>query len=54
MITLKRAYENAGGKEFDLPASHVLVLDREMPHGVVAIEYSTFLLTIASPEGAGD
>jgi len=42
---------HAGGKEFDLPAGHVLVLDRAMPHDVAAIEDSAFLLTIAWPEG---
>ena len=43
---------HAGGKEFDLPAGRVLVLDRAMPHDVVAVEDSAFLLTIAWPEGA--
>ena len=42
---------HAGGKEFDLPAGRLLVLDRAMPHDVVAIEDSAFLLTIAWPEG---
>lgn len=42
---------HAGGKEFDLPAGRVLVLDRAMPHDVVAIEDSAFLLTIAWPDG---
>ena len=41
---------HAGGKEFDLPAGHVLVLDRAMPHDVVALQDSAFLLTIAWPE----
>ncbi|MGO4884172.1 MAG: hypothetical protein ACLP59_25625 [Bryobacteraceae bacterium] len=27
---------HAGGKEFDLPAGRVLVLDREMPHDIIA------------------
>jgi quercetin dioxygenase-like cupin family protein len=44
---------HAGGREFDLPAGHVLVLDRAMPHDVVAMEDSAFVLTIAWPEGAG-
>jgi quercetin dioxygenase-like cupin family protein len=44
---------HAGGREFDLPAGRVLVLDRAMPHDVVAIEDSAFLLTIAGPEGPG-
>lgn len=43
---------HAGGKEFDLPAGRMLVLDRSLPHDVVAIEDSAFLLTIAWPEGA--
>ncbi len=43
---------HASGQEFDLPAGRVLVLDRAMPHDVVAIEDSAFLLTIAWPEGA--
>ncbi len=42
---------HAGGKEFDLPVGRLLVLDRAMPHDVVAIEDSAFLLTIAWPEG---
>jgi len=44
---------HADGKEFDLPAGSVLVLDRAMPHDVVAIEDSAFLLTVAWPEGEG-
>ena len=44
---------HSGGREFDLPAGRVLVLDRALPHDVVAIEDSAFLLTIAWPEGAG-
>ncbi len=43
---------HAGGREFDLPAGRVLVLDRAVPHDVVAVEDSAFLLTIAWPEGA--
>jgi hypothetical protein len=35
-----------------LPAGRMLVLDRSLPHDVVAIEDSAFLLTIAWPEGA--
>lgn len=44
---------HADGKEFDLPAGSVLVLDRAMPHDVVAIEDSAFLLTVAWPEEEG-
>lgn len=44
---------HAGGREFDLPAGRVLVVDRAMPDDVVATEDSAFLLTIAWPEGAG-
>jgi quercetin dioxygenase-like cupin family protein len=43
---------HADGREFDLPAGRILVLDRALPHDVVAIEDSAFLLTIAWPEGA--
>jgi quercetin dioxygenase-like cupin family protein len=42
---------HAGGREFDLPVGRVLVLDRAIPHDVVAIEDSAFLLTIAWPDG---
>lgn len=42
---------HTAGREFDLPAGSVLVLDRAMPHDVVALEDSAFLLTIAWPEG---
>jgi quercetin dioxygenase-like cupin family protein len=42
---------HAGGKEFNLPSGRLLVLDRAMPHDVVALEDSAFLLTIAWPEG---
>jgi quercetin dioxygenase-like cupin family protein len=42
---------HAGGKEFDLPTGRILVLDRAIPHDVVALEDSAFLLTIAWPEG---
>ena len=41
---------HAGGKEFDLPRGHMLVLDRGMRHDVEALEDSAFLLTIAWPE----
>ncbi len=40
---------HAGGREFDLPRGHLLVLDRGMPHNVEALEDSAFLLTIAWP-----
>lgn len=42
---------HAAGKEFDLPAGNLLVLDRGMRHDVEALEDSAFLLTIAWPEG---
>ena len=38
------------GKAFDLPAGHVLALERAIPHDVEALEDSAFLLTIAWPE----
>lgn len=34
----------------DLPAGHLLALDRAIPHDVEALEDSAFLLTIAWPE----
>lgn len=35
---------------FDLPAGHLLALDRALAHDVKALEDSAFLLTIAWPE----
>lgn len=35
---------------FDLPAGHLLSLDRALPHDVRALEDSAFLLTIVWPE----
>jgi hypothetical protein len=35
-----------------MPAGRVLVLDRDMPHDVIALEDSAFLVTMAWPEGA--
>jgi quercetin dioxygenase-like cupin family protein len=37
-------------KVFDLPAGHLLALERALPHDVEALEDSAFLLTIAWPE----
>lgn len=37
-------------KTFDLPAGHLLSLDRALPHDVRALEDSAFLLTIVWPE----
>ena len=39
-------------KVFDLPAGHLLALERAIPHDVEALEDSAFLLTIAWPEEA--
>lgn len=39
------------GKIFDLPAGHLMALDRAIPHNVQALEESAFLLTICWPEG---
>jgi quercetin dioxygenase-like cupin family protein len=36
----------------DLPVGRVLVIDRDIPHDVEAIDEGAFLLTIAWPEGA--
>ena len=35
----------------DLPAGHVLALDRAIRHDVVAVKESAFLLTISWPKG---
>ena len=35
---------------FDLPAGHLLALERAIPHDVEGLEDSAFLLTIAWPE----
>lgn len=39
-------------KTFDLPAGHLLSLDRAVPHDVRALEDSAFLLTLVWPEEA--
>jgi len=39
-------------KTIDLPAGHMLALERALPHDVEALEDSAFLLTIAWPEDA--
>jgi quercetin dioxygenase-like cupin family protein len=39
-------------KAIDLPAGHMLALERGLPHDVEALEDSAFLLTIAWPEDA--
>jgi len=36
----------ADGDEHDLPAGHVLILDRSVPHDVRALEPSAMLLTV--------
>ena len=41
------------GKVFDLPAGHMLALDRDVIHDVEAVMDSAFVLTIASPQGKG-
>jgi hypothetical protein len=37
-------------KALDLPADHLLMLERAIAHDVEALEDSAFLLTIAWPE----
>jgi hypothetical protein len=39
-------------KAIDLPAGHMLALERALPHDVEALEDSAFLLTITWPEDA--
>lgn len=44
----------AAGRELELPAGHILVLDRDQPHAVEAVEDSAFVLTVAGldrPQG---
>jgi quercetin dioxygenase-like cupin family protein len=43
---------HAHDRMFDLPVGRLLVLDREVPHDVEAVDDSVFLLTVAAPEGA--
>lgn len=38
------------GKLVDLPAGHMLALDRAVPHDVEAVEDSAYLLTMAMPD----
>ena len=44
---------HVAGKDFDLPAGHLLALDHEVRHDVEALEDSAFLLTIARPVASG-
>jgi quercetin dioxygenase-like cupin family protein len=37
----------AAAAELDVPAGHILVLDRNEPHAVEAVEDSAFVLTVA-------
>jgi quercetin dioxygenase-like cupin family protein len=41
----------AGNLALDLRKGHLLVLDREMPYDIEALEDSAFLLTLAWPTG---
>jgi quercetin dioxygenase-like cupin family protein len=43
---------HVGDRAFDLPAGHLLALERALPHDVEALEDSAFLLTICWPEEA--
>ncbi len=45
---------HVGSELFDLPAGHILALEREISHDVEAVEESAFLLTIAWPENAAN
>lgn len=42
---------HVAGQACDLPAGHLMALDRVIPHDVQALEESAFLLTICWPEG---
>jgi hypothetical protein len=48
-----RVSQTAAENTIDLPAGHVLVLDRGIYHDVEALVDSSFLLTIAWPQSAG-
>jgi quercetin dioxygenase-like cupin family protein len=53
VMTLTGAIRLHMGKTtVDLPAGHLLTLERAIPHDVEALQQSTFLLTIAWPEAA--
>ncbi len=45
---------HADNKTFDLPAGHLLALEREIVHDVEALEDSAFLLSIAWRENVGN
>jgi len=45
---------SAHDQTMELPAGHLLVLDRNIPHDVVALVDSAFLLTLAWPERSED
>ena len=40
---------HANGREFDLPAGRILVVDQEVPYDLQAVEDSALLLTVAWP-----
>ncbi|MGH9447209.1 MAG: hypothetical protein ACRD3O_15960 [Terriglobia bacterium] len=37
------------GNAFDLPAGHIVALDREVPHHIAALADSTFIMVVAWP-----
>ncbi len=52
ILTLKGSIRlHLGRKIVELPAGHLLTLERAIPHDVEAVQQSTFLLTIAWPAG---
>ncbi len=52
ILTLKGSIRlHLGRKTVDLPAGHLLTMERAIPHDVEAVQQSTFLLTIAWPAG---
>ncbi len=50
-IRLHVSSHEGAGETIDLPAGHLLVLDRRLRHDVEAEVDSAFLLTVAWPEG---
>lgn len=55
ILTLKGWIRLHLGRQIvELPAGHLLTLERAIPHDVEAVEQSTFLLTIVWPAGSKD
>lgn len=52
ILTLKGSIRlHLGRQTVEVPAGHLLMLERAIPHDLEAVQQSTFLLTIAWPAG---